>query len=136
MRFRNIVFHQYNLGSWIGAFRTQFANAQFYLSLIQFFLVAITAYDSVFIKSTLRLWIPIMTMGLFLLIFLVFQGLAMWLDYKFVLPAVISFNNKQAYQHENPVTYWLGNINKRLDKLDNIEKQVIELQKIVGKMSK
>jgi hypothetical protein len=117
-----IAIRQHNLGNWLGALKTQFSNTQFYIGLIQFGLVVVTAYH-----TTLDPWfvihVPWMNIMVFILSMLGIYVLAMILDYMFILPSVIAFGNRQSYKHENPVK---ADFERVLKELKDIKAQLGE----------
>ena len=88
---------QYNAGSWLGAIRTQVASAQFYMGVVQLFLIAVAAI------RTIQEWLPWLTFPMLLGALVVFYGVVMVFDYVFILGPVLSFTAHQTYKHDNPI---------------------------------
>lgn len=107
---------QHDSGVWLGALRSQVANTQFYIGFVQFGLVAITAYHTT-LGGWFNIYFPWVTPVVFVLLGVLLYGIIMLLDYKFVLPSLVAFGNRQSYAHENPVKEDLVRVLKELEYL-------------------
>ena len=90
-----------------------------FLSFINFAFISIVLYSD--ISSTLKLYVPWMSLGVFLLFLIAITLTMMVLVYKFVLPSLWAFRGRQMFGYESKVMKKLEDIEKRLDKLDKKE---------------
>ena len=112
---------QYKASGKIGGAKDLLMRTLFYVSIINFILIAITAYHTT-LRDTLLSWFPWLNFPIFLGILVVGLLLLMVLEYKIVLPSSWAFSNRQQYEHQNL-------IRKQLDK---IEETLSEIQKKQG----
>jgi len=95
------ILKQYNI-VWIGGFKEVLSQTLFYVAIINFILIAITAYN-----TTLRVfileWIPDFKLWMFFGILITSVLLGMILEYKFITPSLFSFRSKQMFEHESKV---------------------------------
>ena len=110
---------------WIGGLKDIFTMVVFYMSILNFTLVAITAYNTG-IRDWLMAhglsWIKVyIWLGFMAIIALV----AMLIEYKIVYPSFYAFRSRQEYKHESPfrklqeeILARLKEISERLDKLE------------------
>lgn len=103
---------QKNIGSFLGGLKTIFSSVTFYIGLINFFLLIITAYN-----TTLKYYLPI-SFWLFIIIVLIVLFVAMFVEYMLIMPSGISFANKQSWEFDNPVRQEFEKLNKRLDDME------------------
>ena len=98
-----------------GGIKELLSRAMFYIGIINFILIMITAYHTS-IKDIMPVpfWIFFMTLTVVLFIVMVFE-------YVVVLPSSIAFSNRQSYKHDNPLK---DDITKVLSKLNSIEQQL------------
>jgi len=117
---------------WIGGLKDIFVMVAFYMSIINFTLVAITAYNTGIrdwlIQHGLH-WIKVyIWLGFMAIIALV----AMLIEYKIVYPSFYAFRSRQEYKHESPFRKLQEEILKKqeeiLKKQENIEKRLDELE--------
>lgn len=104
---------QKNTGQWIGAVHVLLGRTTFYISIINFFLLIVTAY-----YTTLRHFIPIPFIW-FMFFALLLVVLAMVVEYVVILPSSIIFNNIQMYKHNNPLKDDIQTVLKRLDDIED-----------------
>jgi len=109
---------QIYLGEWLGAWKIQIMRAQFYISMIQLVMIAITA------KSQLQAWFPWLSFYLILIILAVAVVLIAIVDYVFVIKSEYSYNSDQLYRHNSPIAIQLNQIleqNKKIMERLNIK---------------
>ena len=104
--------NQRDTGQLIGAVHVLLGRTTFYISILNFFMLIVTAY-----YTTIRNLVSIPFIW-FVLSMLVVILIAMVLEYVVILPSTIIFNNVQAYKHENP---FKDDIKLILNRLDDIE---------------
>lgn len=94
---------------YIGAAKNIFTRSMFYLSLINFLMLAITSY-TVVISGIINVpfWVFILGLSCIVAIALVFE-------YCVMLPSEMAFINHQVYVHHNPIKDDLDEIKKQLD---------------------
>lgn len=109
-----------------GGIKDILSRAMFYISIINFILIMVTAYHTS-IKDIIP--VPFWT---FFLVLSVLLFAVMIFEYVVMLPSSVVFSNRQSYKHENPmrddmnrILDKLANMEKRLDKLDNMEQILI-----------
>ena len=117
------VLRQYKLG-WVGGFKDILTMVIFYMSIISFTLVAVTAYNTG-LREWLLIYFPWMKIYIFYGVLLVVAAIAMVVEYKFVYPSFYAFRSQQEYKHQSPlradlakVLVLLNDISKRLEKLE------------------
>lgn len=100
-------------GTWLGGLKTIVIHSIFYVNLANFGLVALTAYNTT-IKPYLAVSAPWFTLPVFVTILLIFTGLAMFLEYKYVYPSYIRFQNQQEWEHQNLIREELAKIKEEI----------------------
>ena len=117
------VLRQYKLG-WVGGFKDILTMVIFYMSIISFTLVAVTAYNTG-LREWLLIYFPWMKIYIFYGVLLIVAAVAMVVEYKFVYPSFYAFRSQQEYKHQSPlradlakVLVLLNDISKRLEKLE------------------
>jgi type I restriction-modification system DNA methylase subunit len=116
------IIKQYNFGPLIGGIKDIAQYTAFYVTIINFILIAVTAYN-----TTLRDWIlkelPWFSFPIFIVTLVVLVGIAMILEFKFVYPSIWAFRNKQEYTHTSLLRKDLKEV---LDRLEKLEKKIDE----------
>ena len=97
---------------YIGAIKNIFARSTFYISILNFAMLAVTSYSVVVWKV-----LPIPFWLFFLILVLTVVG-TMVFDYIIMLPSEMSFMNWQAYEHNNPIRKDLEEIKKKLEEME------------------
>lgn len=95
----------------IGALKDLLMRTTFYISILNFLMLAVTAY-----YTTVRYFLPF-PFWLFFLCLLLIVGIAMLIEYAIVMPSQISFINWQIYTHNNPIRRDLEEIKSELDEI-------------------
>lgn len=98
-----------------GGIKELLGRAMFYVGIINFILIMITAYHTS-IKDIMS--IPFWT---FFLVLTAILFIVMVFEYIVILPSSISFSNRQSYKHDNPIK---DDMNRILKKLDDIEQRL------------
>jgi len=98
-----------------GGIKELLSRAMFYIGIINFILIMITAYHTS-IKDILQ-----MPFWIFFSILTIILGIVMVFEYIVVLPSSVAFSNRQSYKHENPIK---DDMIKILKKLDDIERRL------------
>jgi len=115
---------------WIGGFKDIFTMVVFYMSMINFCLICITAYNTGLRDFMIQHGMPWMKVYMFLGFMGLIALVGMIFEYKFVYPSFFEFRSKQEYKHKSPIARDLG---KALEKLDTISNR---LDKLEGKEEK
>jgi len=110
-----IVPKQRRVSKVIGAVKELMSRVTFYVSVLNFLMLAVTAY-----YTTIRHVLPI-PFWIFFAILIVIVIIAMILEYTIVLPSQIAFINWQVYTHENLIR---RDLEKVMKKLEEIEQQL------------
>ena len=113
-----IFFKQYKLSNKIGASRIILANIMFYVSIINFVLISLTAYHTT-LKYIITPILPFFNFPIFIGIIVCIILIAIIIEYKFVLPSLYAFQNEQGFKHDNPIKDMLVEINKQLDNINS-----------------
>ena len=116
MKIRKFLVKQYNFGPWLGGFKDLFSRTMLYISIINFILIAITAYD-VTLRSFVLQYLPWISFWIYLVILIGVVLLAMVLEFKFIIPSHYTFLNKQEFEHQNLIRKELEDIRKELQEL-------------------
>lgn len=103
---------QKNTGQHIGAIKELFGRTSFYITVINFFLLIVTAY-----YTTIRNFIPVSFIT-FMIFALSLVCIAMIVEYVVILPSSMAFQNLQAYKHTNPLRDDIKEILDRITKLE------------------
>lgn len=98
-----------------GGIKELLGRAMFYIGIINFILIMITAYHTS-IKNFMPIpfWAFFVTLTVILFIVMIFE-------YIVILPSSIAFSNRQSYKHDNPIK---EDMNKIITKLDDIEQRL------------
>ena len=102
-------------GQFIGGLKELFGRTSFYITVINFMLLIVTAY-----YTTIRDFVNMPFIWFFAIIMLIL-GFAMFIEYVYILPSSMIFQNSQSYKHENPLK---DDIKLILNRLDEIEKKI------------
>lgn len=111
----NHIPSQRNTGQHIGALKELFGRTSFYITVINFFLLIVTAY-----YTTIRNFIPVSFIS-FMAFAVFLVCVAMVVEYVIILPSSMAFQNLQAYKHTNPLK---DDVKLILKRLDEIEKKI------------
>lgn len=95
-----LVLKQYSIGAWLGSIRSVFSNAQFYMGMVNFGMIAILAYDGT-VGKQLKVWFPWLNFWLYFLAFVVGYLLLMLFEWKIVTPSIMTMSNEQGYKHKS-----------------------------------
>jgi hypothetical protein len=131
-RWINRLGGQKNIGKFWGMIAQVAGQVAVFVSIINLFLIAVTAYNTTlsgyFEQHGVHIsfWVfALVIVGLLLVAFLL-----MW---KFALPSYYSSFNEQFYRHDNPIRADLEEIKKLLNKdLGNVKKRLDKLEKKEG----
>lgn len=110
-----------------GGIKELLARAMFYVGIINFILIMVTAYHTS-IKDIMP--VPFLT---FFLILTAIVFVVMIFEYVVILPSSIAFSNGQSYKHDNPIK---DDMNKILGKLDDMEKEMKILEENIEELKK
>ena len=108
---------QYNLGIKFGGFRILVANVMFYVAMVNFLLISVTAYSTT-LRDPIRLYLPWFNFPIFAGIMVIFFIVGAVIEHKFVIPAVTRYSNSQIAKHENPIMQNTVQILARLEKIE------------------
>ncbi len=117
MRIRQFLVRQYNFGPWLGGLKDLFSRTTLYISIINFILIAITAYE-VTLKSLILQYVPWMSFWVYFLTLVAIVLLVMVLEFKFIVPSHYTFINKQEYEHQSLYAKDLKEIKERLKMIE------------------
>lgn len=106
------IIKQRAIGPWLGGAKNLLMRTVFYISAINFLLLAVTAYH-----TTLRPYLPISFWG-FLGILVAILVVAMVFEYTIVLPSSMVFLNRQVYKHKNPLVEDVLEIKEKLERIE------------------
>lgn len=107
---------QYKVSSKIGGVKDLLMRTLFYVTAVNFVLIAATAYHTT-LRDTLLVWIPWLNFSTFLGVLVVGLLLMMILEYKIVLPSTWAFSNRQQYEHQNLIRKQLDRIEETLEEM-------------------
>jgi len=116
MGIRKFLAKQYNFGPWLGGLKDLFSRTMLYISIINFILIAVTAYN-VTLKAFLLQYVPWITFWMYFAVLVTIVLLAMALEFKFIVPSHYTFLNKQEFEHQNLIRQELKEIKDILDTL-------------------
>jgi len=116
------IFRQYDLGPYVGGFKDLAQRTMFYVTGVHFALTVGLSW-SVYVGK-------MMSMTTFLGLLASGILMAMFVEYKFVLPSTWGFVNRQTYKHFNPLFKKFDKFEKKMDKrMDAIEKRLKDMEK-------
>ena len=101
----------------VGGFKEVLAQAAFWITIINFILIAVTAYHTT-LRDYITPHIPWFDLPVFFLSLGTLVLIIMVIEYKFVIPSLYIFRSKQMFEHESQVTRKLDEV---LDKLNRLE---------------
>lgn len=110
------VTKQHNTGYKIGGLKDLLARVLFYVSGMNFVLLAATAYHTT-LREPIHEYVPWFTFPLFLGTMIALVLIAMALEYKLVLPSSMAYANLQMYKHQSLLKKQLDRIEKTLAKM-------------------
>ena len=108
------IFNQHKL-PWVGGAKEMLAQTVFYVSMINFVLIAVIAYNST-LREFIIDWMPWFKLWMFLGGLVALVLVAMVLEYKYIAPSLYSFRSKQMFEHESKITDALKRIEGQLNK--------------------
>lgn len=92
---------QSRMPSWLGAIQVQLSNTSLYDSVVNSLMLVATFWFTSGYPMTQR-YAPWFQMWMLFAFFVIYKSAAMWVDYKFMLPSRMAFNNTQSCKVENP----------------------------------
>ena len=98
---------------WVGGAKEVLGHTIFWVSMINFVLIAATAYNTT-LKDYIINYMGWVTFPLFMLFLAIVVFIAMLIEYRFIIPSVMAFRNKQEYEHQNLIRKDLDKIKKKL----------------------
>jgi uncharacterized membrane protein len=104
--------------AWIGGLKEVLGHTVFWVSMINFVLIAVTAYNTT-LYIYINLYFQWMTFPIFMLFLVVLVAIAMLIEYKIIIPSVMAFRNKQEYEHQNLLRKDLDEIKERLKGIED-----------------
>ena len=96
---------------YIGGLKLLFARSSFYISILNFLMLASTSYVIVVKKY---FYVPF---WLFILSMISLIVIVMFFEWAIMLPSEIAFTNWQYYEHNNPIRTDLETIKKSIEEL-------------------
>lgn len=103
---------------YIGALKTLLSRSTFYISILNFAMLAGTSYVIV-VKGIIDIpfWIFLLGVSCLLMAAMIFE-------YAVMLPSETAFLNWQAYEHGNPIRYDLEHIKKEIETIKKMLKDI------------
>lgn len=114
-----LKFKQNSLSAGIGGLKAILLQTTFYVSLLNFALITITAYNTTIAPYAAK-YMPWFNMPMFLFVMGIILVMAMVMEYKYIYPAMIKFQNEQEYEHQSLLRRDLSDIKKELDEIRRI----------------
>lgn len=101
---------------WYGALKTTYQQCLPYITLLNFCLISVTAYN-----TTVRDWFETKGIGIefwhMALALLAGIGLLFFIEYKFSIPSIFKFNWDQGFTHSTLLPSKLKDIEDKIDRL-------------------
>jgi len=101
----------------IGAVKDIMIHSAFYFSIVNFGLIAATAYNTT-LRPYFQQYTPWINFPLFISILAGIAVGTMLLEYKFVLPSYYAFRGKQYWKHESDLAVQLRTLTKKIESLE------------------
>ena len=111
MKLKNVA-KQKNL-PWIGPLKDIVMSTVFYISIINFILISVTAYYTT-LRPFLLIYAPWFKIWMWLSLLVGIVLVMMVLEYKFVYASWYTFRNKQEATHENLIIKRIDELEKKL----------------------
>lgn len=102
---------------WIGGFKDMLGQLVFYVSMVNFILIVITAYNTT-LREYIINWVPGFQLWMFYAILIIIIFGLMVLEYKYIVPSLYSFRSKQMFEHESKVMDELIKTQKALKRIE------------------
>lgn len=110
------ILRQRRAGIHVGGFKHVLIQTVFYISLINFGLIAVTAYTVM--REHILVYLPWFKFWMFIVILGFMVLLAMILEFKFIYPSYMAFKNIQEYEHQNLLRKDLAEVLKGLSRIE------------------
>ncbi len=98
---------------WIGPLKDIAMSTVFYMSIINFILIAVTAYYTT-LRPFLLVYAPWFKVWMWLGLLVIIVLVMMVLEYKFVYASWYTFRNRQEFEHENLIRKEIQELRKDL----------------------
>ena len=102
---------------WVGGFKDVVAQLIFYVSIVNFTLIVVTAYNTT-LRDFILQWLPGFKLWMFFAILIIILFGLMVLEYKFIVPSLYSFRGKQMFEHQSKVMDELIKTQKALKRIE------------------
>jgi hypothetical protein len=128
MKIKSRFLKQVDTGAWWGGFKSLVSSAGGYASWTS---LALQVFNFYLLSSgwfnERNISIPLWLFGISVFLFAIGVFIFEW---KVTLPSSYKFTNRQAYEHGNPIR---EDLNKVINKLNHIQKELDEIKKHTGK---
>jgi len=112
-RLSRFLLRQHNLGRLPGAFKDLVVRVAFYVSMVNFLLIGVTAWSTTLYRYApqgvrFEHFIAVLVLGILL---------AVLLEYKFMMASSMSWHNQQLYRHDNPIREDIARLRRQQERL-------------------
>jgi len=101
---------------WLGTFRQLFGGAATWITFAILIFTAVTAWNTP-TAIVIREYLPWLSLGIFVALIFLAMAVAIWIEHKFIQPAIMLYWNRMHFKHGNPQQEQLDRIEIKLDKL-------------------
>lgn len=115
-----IIIKQYNFGPFLGGLKDMATYTAFYVTILNFTLIAVTAYNTT-LREYILSKVPWFSFPLFMAALIVLVLIGMVCEFKFIYPSIWVFRNRQEYTHQSLLR---KDLKKILDRLDELEEEI------------
>jgi len=122
---------QKNTSPHLGAVINAYSATSILYSPLTLMGVATTLYG-LWGEKMIHQWLPWFTFPMLFGCMILFILIMMVLFYKVIIPSQVAFSVQQQYKHRNPLVTDMKVVLKKLEKLDDIEKRLKNLEKKSG----
>ncbi len=116
-------------GAKLGGLKELAMHTAFYVTIINFTLIAVTAYGTT-LRDPLLQTVPWITFPIFIAALILLVLIGMVFEYKFVYPSIWAFRNEQQYKHSNPIRKDIELVRKDIKLVMN---KLAEKEKVINK---
>jgi len=130
MTIKRFLLKQYDTGPWLGGLKSLYNGAMGYQAMISFFLIALTAYNTLLLREEFRGIASFINFPTFIAVLLcILIGLMIFV-YKVEVPSLHTYANLQVFKHHNLLRKQIDDMEKSYGKkLDLILQKLEKLEK-------
>jgi hypothetical protein len=130
---KNGIFQQSNRSALLGGIKVVAQSAMFYVTALNFVMLIWLSIQDTTLSVVLRefgaKYVPWFNFPIFLAIAIGLLLIAMWVEYKYIIPSTWAFQNWQFYAHRNPMR---SDVLKVLSNQESIDERLSAIEDKLG----